>query len=418
MAFFNPQNFVRIFIVVFVVVMTTIGYKVYQQVAFLKKQKRDIIYNYQDDVSDNASYSDYVMTRIKDKMQTMQEILNIKPHIKNINLAQTVHNTHLGPFKNLLDSHIIVVLVHSDVYYLDQLLLSLKATTGIQDAFLIFSHDYYCDSINSLISTVNFSKYMQIFFPYSVQLHQSVYPGKDGQFCSDGYDCIESHKRNPEAAQSKHHWWWTVNQVFDNLEVTKSANVTILFLEEGDYVAPDFLYIFKLLKGIKLLQFPFCDIISLGAYEPHLSNYKMKTSISVELWTKDVYRSGIAFNRQTWNSLKSNREEFCNHNDYNWDSSFRYVGFKKFKGYYMIAISGTRVFRLEKCDAGNDECREELKVAALKLFLKLIVNGMFPSGYVMLMNKVNDSIGTAAGLWEDIRDRELCMYFTKNCVWF
>ncbi|CAH1635482.1 unnamed protein product [Spodoptera littoralis] len=402
--------------------MATICFKVYLQVSFIKKQTRDIIYNYQDDVSDNSTYTDYVAARIKDKMQTMQQILKIKSQIKDINLAQTVHNTRLGHFKSNLDSHIIVVLVHSDTYYFSQLLLSLKTAIGIKDTFIIFSHDYFSESINALIRDIKFAKYIQIFFPYSIQLHPNVYPGTDGQHCSEGYVCKKSKARDPEAAQSKQHWWWTVNQVFDNLNVTRSIKqFTVLFLEDGDFVTPDIFYVFKLLKKVRLSHFSFCEVINLGAYDLDLSSYTKKTLVSVEIWTGRSYRSGIAFDRQTWNSLKSNSEEFCNHNDYNWDSSLRHVGFKKWDGnVYMIAIPGTRVIHIDKCGRtnGDDGCQEELKVKEVKKFIRSVRKGMFPRSYVMVANKVEDFDRTAAGFWEDVRDKELCMYFTTHSVWY
>ncbi|KAF9808244.1 hypothetical protein SFRURICE_003021 [Spodoptera frugiperda] len=418
MVILNPQQFVRIYIVVFVIVMSTICFSVYQQVSYIKKQKKDIIYNYQDDVSDNSTYTDYVAARIKDKMETMQQILNIKSQIKDINLAQTVHNTHLGPITDNLDSHVIVVLVHSDAYYFGQLLQTLKVAEGIKDALLIFSHDYFSESINSLIKDIRFAKYIQIFFPYSIQLHLSVFPGKDGQLCSEDYVCNKSIVRNAEAAQMKHHWWWTANQVFDNLNATRSIkNMTVLFLEEGDMVTPDFCYVLKLLKRVRSAHFPFCEVISLGAYDLDILSYTKNTLVSVEIWT--AYRTGIAFDRQIWNSLKSNSEEFCNHNDYNWDSSFRHVGFKKWAGnVYMMTTPGTRVIHLEKCGVTDVGCQEEVKVVEVLKFMQSILKGMFPTSYVMVASKVDNFKKTAAGMWEDIRDRDLCMHFAQNSVWF
>ncbi|XP_047026250.1 alpha-1,6-mannosyl-glycoprotein 2-beta-N-acetylglucosaminyltransferase-like [Helicoverpa zea] len=413
----NPEHFVRMFIIIFVVVMSTICYGIYQQVKFVKRQRKDLLHNFNDDGCDNITYSDYVQERFRIKRHTMQNILKMKAQIRKINSEQTVYNQRLGPIGN--DTYIIVIQVHSNVYYLQQLLLSLKVANGIRRALLIFSHDYFSHEINTIIRNINFAKYIQIFFPYSIQLHPHVFPGNDEQFCNEGYVCKKSKLRDPEAAQAKHHWWWGVNQVFDNMEVTKGFNSTILFLEEGDYVTEDFIYAYKLIKQARYLHCPFCEVLSLGAHEPEISKYEKKTMITVEVWTNTLSRSGIAFNRQIWNALKANSREFCYHDDYNWDNSFRHVGIKKWEGnVYLTAIAGTRVFHLDKCDEKDVGCKMEYKVAEVEKFINIVLRKLYPWGIIMVVNREEEFNGTAAGLFGDIRDRELCMYFTEHSVWY
>ena len=51
--------------------------------------------------------------------------------------------------------------------------------------------------------------------------------------------------------QTKHHWWWKANQVFDVLEATKKFNGSFVFLEEDHLLAPDALHLLKLMEQEK-----------------------------------------------------------------------------------------------------------------------------------------------------------------------
>lgn len=341
----------------------------------------------------------------------------MKTIIKKINTGQRVFNAALGPLVH--ETPVVVVQVHSNVMYFRQLLNSLKMANGIKQAFIIFSHDYFSKEINKLIRGITFVRYMQIFYPYSIQLHPNVFPGQDSTLCTEGYVCTKSNLRDPEAAQSKHHWWWQANQVFDNIEVMKGFNTSILFLEEGDYVTEDFFFTFKLLKQARYQHCPFCELISLAAHDPELSRYAKRTLITVEIWTNRIRRTGLAFNRKIWNALKKYSRDFCYHNDYNWDNSFRHVGIRNWEGnIYMTAVSGPRVFNLEKCDDKDSGCRVEYQVAEIQKYFKLISKNLFPWGIVMVVKREEEFNGTALGLWEDVRDRELCMHFVENNIWF
>ena len=51
--------------------------------------------------------------------------------------------------------------------------------------------------------------------------------------------------------QTKHHWWWKANQVFDVLDATKNFNGSIVFLEEDHLLAPDALHLLNLMEQEK-----------------------------------------------------------------------------------------------------------------------------------------------------------------------
>lgn len=69
--------------------------------------------------------------------------------------------------------------------YLRKLIESLSASSNISEVLLIFSHDYFDDDINEEISSINFCKYMQIFYPFSIQIHVDEFPGQSSDDCTN-----------------------------------------------------------------------------------------------------------------------------------------------------------------------------------------------------------------------------------------
>ncbi|XP_053670744.1 alpha-1,6-mannosyl-glycoprotein 2-beta-N-acetylglucosaminyltransferase [Anopheles nili] len=207
----------------------------------------------------------------------ISEILRM---IHRYNELQTVLNEDIyGPLQN--DSVIIVVQVHKRITYLRHLIVSLAQARDISRALLVFSHDFYDDDINDLVQSIDFCKVMQIFYPFSIQTHPNEFPGADPADCPRDikkeqallrkcnnalHPDLYGHYREAKFTQTKHHWWWKANRVFDQLEVTKYHTGMVVFLEEDHYVAEDFLYILELMfrKAQDLCQK--CNILSLGTY--------------------------------------------------------------------------------------------------------------------------------------------------------
>lgn len=80
------------------------------------------------------------------------------------------------------------------------------------------------------------------------------------------YPDLYGHYREAKFTQTKHHWWWKVNRVFNQLEVTRNYTGLVLFLEEDHYVAEDFIYILKLMERTCKEACRHCNILSLGTY--------------------------------------------------------------------------------------------------------------------------------------------------------
>lgn len=410
-------NVIRVYLLVFIIAASTIIYAVYQQVLYVKKDRLDFLHNY------SSEDDDYMRLKkegkvFKNKQMYIRNIYKIKSDIKWINTKQHIVNSYLGPVNNR--TYVIVIQCHSSVNYLRELLNSLSKAFFINSALLIFSHDHYSYEMNKLIKTVNYAKYMQIFYPFSMQLHPNVFPGSEPKACVDGFHCVKSNYRDPEAAQSKHHWWWQANQIFDHINVLKNFTDPILFLEDDNYVTTDALVVYRLLIFARNIHCPFCEIISLAAHDPELSLYKRRKSVvTVEVWTDTMPRTAIAFDRNVWKAIKKYKEVFCYFNDSNWDNSLKYLGSTKWEGnIYMTAIGGPRVFRLEKCDDNQIGCHLQYKVDEVKRFIKLISKQLYPFSIKIKVMAEDDFNSTALGYWSDPRDHELCMHFAKQSVWY
>ena len=109
--------------------------------------------------------------------------------------------------------------------------------SGIDKTLLIFSHDFWDESINDLVNSVDFAKAMQIFYPFSIQTHPHEFPGESANDCprnakrdqakrlkctNADWPDLYGHYREAKFTQTKHHWWWKANRIFDQLRVTKN----------------------------------------------------------------------------------------------------------------------------------------------------------------------------------------------------
>ncbi len=173
------------------------------------------------------------------------KIGGILDKIRAINDEQSLRNEDIfGPVSN--STVLIVVQVHNRLPYLRQLIVSLSQAAGIDKTLIIFSHDFWDEEINDLVNSVDFAKTMQIFYPYSIQTHPHEFPGESPNDCprnakkdqAKRLNCVNAewpdlygHYREAKFTQTKHHWWWKANRIFDQLRVTKShdGNPLILF---------------------------------------------------------------------------------------------------------------------------------------------------------------------------------------------
>lgn len=221
------------------------------------------------------------MDMLKNDTKSIQRL------IERINDDQTILNDER--YEQLQNESIVIVIqVHKRIIYLRHLIESLSKARDISKTLLIFSHDVYDEEINVLVQSIDFCRVMQIFYPFSIQTHPYEFPGHDANDCERDMtknDAIRSrcnnalfpdkfgHYREAKFTQMKHHFWWKLNRIFDELVVTREMNDILLLLLEEDYVlAPDFLHVLNQMRSLSRLKYTQCNILSLGTYSESLNS--------------------------------------------------------------------------------------------------------------------------------------------------
>ncbi|XP_076678275.1 alpha-1,6-mannosyl-glycoprotein 2-beta-N-acetylglucosaminyltransferase isoform X2 [Andrena cerasifolii] len=220
------------------------------------------------------------LTNSSSEALTEFEIAEIRRSIRKANAEQKVYNEEaFGPLA--IDAPVIVIQVHTRLTYLRHLIVSLAQARGIEQTLLVFSHDVWHPEINYLVQSVDFCRVIQIFYPHSIQTHPRSFPGEDPNDCPRNIrkeqalslGCINAkhpdlygHYREAKFTQTKHHWWWKANRVFDQLSITRNHTGMVLFLEEDHYVAEDFLHVLRLMERTCKHSCERCNVLSLGTY--------------------------------------------------------------------------------------------------------------------------------------------------------
>lgn len=82
--------------------------------------------------------------------------------IARANANHAVRNEHI--FGPLTDQNLVIVVqVHNRVNYLRALINSMVKVRHIEETLVVFSHDFFDDQINKLVTGVNFTKVINIF---------------------------------------------------------------------------------------------------------------------------------------------------------------------------------------------------------------------------------------------------------------
>ncbi|XP_073966322.1 alpha-1,6-mannosyl-glycoprotein 2-beta-N-acetylglucosaminyltransferase-like isoform X3 [Choristoneura fumiferana] len=408
-----------------------------------------------------------------------KNITEIRRSIKRYNDAQTIYNEDIfGPVQN--DTIIIAIQVHTRLTYLRHLIVSLAQARDIERTLLVFSHDYYDEEINNLVKTIDFTKVMQIFYPYSIQTHPNEFPGVDPKDCPRDakfeqaiklkcnnalHPDSHGHYREAKYTQTKHHWWWKANRIFNQLQCTTTHTGMVVFLEEDHYVAEDFLHVLNLMRATADKSCPQCEILCLGTYlktyqyhatgdkrkkqltlsyiqqvraaneerrrrkmdtsswnyqvYPNLYGYTQKVEITP--WHSSIHNMGMVFNRTLWNNIMSLQDQFCAYDDYNWDYSLLHLaqnrqGREKMK---VMLCKGPRVFHIGECGLHHKKsnCNANLVISKVQKLLQTTKHLLYPKRLTATISpggaKHNKRLVKGNGGWGDVRDHELCANMTK-----
>lgn len=365
--------------------------------------------------------------------QRSTNISEILRMIHRYNEMQSVLNEDIfGPLQN--DSVIIVVQVHKRITYLRHLIVSLAQAKDISRTLLVFSHDHFDDDINDLVQSIDFCKVMQIFYPFSIQTHPNEFPGADPGDCPRDikkeqallrkcnnalHPDLYGHYREAKFTQTKHHWWWKANRVFDQLEVTKYHTGLVVFLEEDHYVAEDFLYILELMqqKSNELCQK--CNILSLGTYLKTFNYYTYNKKVEVTPWVSSKHNMGMAFNRTTWHDITRCARHFCEYDDYNWDWSLQHVSQQCLRQkLHVMVVKGPRVFHIGECGVHHKKsnCESNQVISKVQQVLRVARRShqLYPKSISLMVASVikKTKLRKGNGGWGDQRDHQLCFNIT------
>ncbi|XP_058467412.1 alpha-1,6-mannosyl-glycoprotein 2-beta-N-acetylglucosaminyltransferase isoform X3 [Malaya genurostris] len=366
-------------------------------------------------------------------IQRSANISEILRMIHRYNELQTILNEDIfGPLQN--DSVIIVVQVHKRITYLRHLIVSLAQAKDISRTLLVFSHDHFDDDINDLVQSIDFCKVMQIFYPFSIQTHPSEFPGADPGDCPRDikkeqallrkcnnalHPDLYGHYREAKFTQTKHHWWWKSNRVFDQLEVTKYHTGLVVFLEEDHYVAEDFLYILELMQQKSHELCPKCNILSLGTYLKTFNYYTYNKKVEVTPWISSKHNMGMAFNRSTWHEITRCARHFCEYDDYNWDWSLQHVSQQCLKQkLHVMVVKGPRVFHIGECGVHHKKsnCESNQVISKVQQVLRVASRSrqLYPKSISLMVASVikKTKLRKGNGGWGDQRDHQLCFNMT------
>ncbi|XP_076058360.1 uncharacterized protein LOC143035313 [Oratosquilla oratoria] len=355
-----------------------------------------------------------------------EEILRIRQQIEKLNEAQKILNLgRYGPVQP--NTTVLLVQVHNRLENLRFLVESLTNTRYINETLVLFSHDLWDEAINAFVGNISAFRVMQMFFPFSVQLHPHVFPGRDPRDCKwdvkmsskNGQNCLNrewpdsyGHYREPRYTQIKHHWWWKIHRVFEDLRVTgPSFEGEVIFLEEDHFVAPDLLHMHRLLRKTRDKNCPECLVLSLGNYNK-MAPSVYKNYVERGDWWVTKQNLGFVLSPKVWRSIKKCTRDFCEFDDYNWDWTLNHVAQKCFKPRLKsFALRFSRVYHVGSCGTHvkKKSCDVRREVLSVMNRINLGRAWLFPESLVVQsMYRGASTTKRGNGGWGDYRDRQFC----------
>ncbi|KAM7541222.1 hypothetical protein Aperf_G00000023739 [Anoplocephala perfoliata] len=364
----------------------------------------------------------------------------LRRHIHQVNEVLVIRNSELFGESPFL--FIIIIQVHDRFTHLMYLIESLRKVRGIEDALLVFSHDFFSPEANRMIDAVQFVRFTQIFYPYTLQLFPNSFPGHDPRDCRNRGDTkclnhewpdIAGNFRNPNFTQVKHHWIWKLCFVMERMNIVRNFTGWYILLEEDYVVLPDMLHVLRLTKqhnstplalgansvaqfqvSTPSLSLIFYDMVTLGSYENRQS-FNSPELVYTSSWSSSNANMGMAFQRRFFDKLKPCLKTFCLYDDYNWDWSLSYIDRTclAVKIRVLHFKNCGRVFHTGSCGLHAKSSNCDNVEYSIKQVMKRTVGrsgeGLFPTSLNVLPAPVRRSSVRTNGGWGDPRDRGLCL---------
>ncbi|XP_043916931.1 alpha-1,6-mannosyl-glycoprotein 2-beta-N-acetylglucosaminyltransferase-like [Protopterus annectens] len=359
-------------------------------------------------------------------------LTDMRKSVYENNFQQKVLNMNTDHIKGDLDL-VLVVQVHNRPAYLRMFLESLRQAADVERILLVLSLDYLSEELEKIIHNVTFCRVVQICFPYSLQLYPEEFPGQDPADCprdiskadalqqgckNAEYPDSFGHYREAVFTQTKHHWWWKLHFVWERLEALHGYSGHAIFLEEDNYVLPDFVPFFKEMEQLQKKQCPECHILALGSQEG-LPAEKQSISGVVDIisWKSTKHNLGMGMNRQVYYILMGCSREFCAYDDYNWDWTLQHLSANCLtKPLKVMVPQLPRLFHTGDCGMHQSEaCDPDFAFHKMKAIVESSGSHLFPKSLTVGINQ--EAVGSPPAMknggWGDVRDHALCNSYSK-----
>lgn len=345
------------------------------------------------------------------------------------NYKQCVLNAERFPGEPQL---VLVVQVHNRPEYLKLLIESLEKAAEVHSFLLIFSHDYFSEEINSIVQGITFCKVLQIYFPFSTQLYLNEFPGQDPRDCPRDISkdnavktgCLNAqhhdsygHYREAFITQTKHHWWWKLHYVWERVHVMQGYSGFVVFLEEDNYLLPDFYYFYKSMVEFRQKSCPDCDLLALGNHNGFNDFSRHSNKVMTTGWMSTKHNIGMGISREMYYKLMGCNDVYCSYDDYNWDWTLQHLsGNCISKPIKVLVAQGSRVMHTGDCGLHQkDNCRPEWAMQQVEESLKKAKDDLFPASITLTTAEVPEhKPHMKNGGWGDIRDHSLCKNYAKR----
>ncbi|XP_041374173.1 alpha-1,6-mannosyl-glycoprotein 2-beta-N-acetylglucosaminyltransferase-like [Gigantopelta aegis] len=307
-------------------------------------------------------------------MPDWKDVETFRRDVQFLNQEGFIHNAQTFKPKLTSESIVILVQVHNRPDQLQILIDSFHKMRYINETLVIFSHDFYSQDLFDVIAKIDFCPYMQIFYPYAIQVYNSQFPGTDPNDCPRNLQKDESRKRKCNNAeyqdfygqyrgapytQIKHHFLWKLQFIFENCSLFRTFEGLIFRIEEDYYLAEDTIDYMRKLDRQARIQCPEFKMYIMGEYSGYSHEEYKSSATRKDRWYIGI-GTGMAFRKYIWKLFKECAKSFCLFDDYNWDWSLMHVAATCIRGgFKILKPKGSRArfkseFRVESSHSGLD----------------------------------------------------------------